>query len=221
MKFILENYIYFFIIDDIFKLMSIDFKKVTQLGKGDNGVAYLYDNKVYKITTDSSEVELAYILIGEKPRHYVQIFDIFVYDREDGDNNITTITNNPRYYWVIVQEYLNTKNNNCYGLYDAVVYFDNNTINNFDFSKNAFEKLIQDYKNDIEYNFDEDYEDETLFFLIFIKKLFLDLKKYGIVEIIDLKSTNLGKTITGEFKFFDLRLTKGIDKDIRNIKQLN
>lgn len=219
---ILESYSLFSAADTILKKLGI-FEKVERLGKGEHGVAYYYDNKVYKITDDSLEVELAYILLNEKSRHYVQIFDIFCFDTGEGDDNINNLNFfNPRYYWVIIQEYIDTSRISSWDLQNAILYFDRYTHKNFNYTKAEFDKMIQDFENLQEYNFeDEIIEDEELAYLKIIKNLFLDLQKYGIKNIIDLKMNNLGKSKDGQFKFFDLRFSEGTTKDINNIKRLN
>jgi hypothetical protein len=221
---ILESYSLFSAADTILKKLGI-FEKVERLGKGEHGVAYYYDNKVYKITDDSLEVELAYILLNEKSRHYVQIFDIFCFDTGEGDDNINNLNFfNPRYYWVIIQEYIDTSRISSWDLQHAILYFDRYTHKNFNYTKAEFDKIIEDFKDEQEYDFDgntnED-SDEELAYLKIIKNLFLDLQKYGIKNVIDLKMNNLGKSKDGQFKFFDLRFSEGTTKDINNIKRLN
>ena len=51
--------------------------------------------------------------------------------------------------------------------------------------------------------------------------LFMDLQKYGIKHVTDMKSAHFGIDKDGNFKFFDLRLYKSVRKDIANIKKLN
>ena len=221
---ILESYSLFSAADTILKKLDI-YQKVERLGKGTHGVTYYYDNKVYKITDDSLEVELAYILLNEKSRHYVQIFDIFCFDTGEGDDNINNLNFfNPRYYWLIIQEYVDTSKAGGWDLQHAILYFDRYTHRNFNYTKVEFDKMIEDFKDEQEYDFDgntnED-SDEELFYLKLIKNLFLDLQKYGIKSFIDLKMDNLGKNRNGEIKFFDLRFSEGTTKDINNIKRLN
>lgn len=222
---ILESYSLFSAADTILKKLGI-YEKVERLGKGTHGIAYFYDNKVYKITDDSLEVELAYILLNEKPRHYVQIYDIWCFDTGEGDDNINNLNFfNPRYYWVIIQEYVDTSRIGGWDLQHAIIYFDRHTHTNFNYTKAEFDKMIEDFEAEQEYDFGDENVDEDryeeLFYLKLIKNLFLDLQKYGIKNVIDLKMNNLGKNINGDLKFFDLRFSGGKTKDINNIKRLN
>jgi len=202
----LESYSLFSATEYMLKKLNL-FGKAKKLGQGTHGVAFYYENKVYKITDDKSEVELAYLLLNEKSRYYVQIFDIFQYDK----------------YWIIIQEYIDISKINKISLQEAITYFDKHTWTNFSYSKDDFDKMIQNYTK--EYNFGEeeynDYFDEELFFIKLIKNLFLDLQKYGIYNVIDIKMNSLGKNKNGELKFFDLRLSGDVKPDISNIKKLN
>ena len=169
--------------------------------------------------------------MGHKLEHYVEIYDIICYDMgEDYEDNINTTSWRPRYYWIIIEEYIKTGvDGHEYG--DAIRYFDNivKPQNHFNFTKQELIKLIQDYiestkKDYIEYEmgeYDED-EDMELFYLKIIVDLHLELQKYKIVSVIDLKGRHLGYSEKDDhYKYFDLRLERGIDKDIKNIKRLN
>lgn len=46
------------------------------LGSGDYGSAYLLNGRVYKVTTDSIEIEHAHILKGKKTNNFAFIYDI-------------------------------------------------------------------------------------------------------------------------------------------------
>jgi len=46
------------------------------LGSGDYGSAYLLNGRVYKVTTDSIELEHAEILKGKKTNNFAYIFDV-------------------------------------------------------------------------------------------------------------------------------------------------
>jgi hypothetical protein len=224
MKYICESKIYMAYVHDIFSKLNIDFKKVKRIGEGENGIAFLHDDRIYKITADPKEVELANILINEKSRRYVQIFDIYCLDTKVGeDNMLIEHSNKPRYYWVIICEHLNTKSKVSYYYYDALLYFRKYIEDNkdFDYSKELFDRMLLDYQADMEFDFNEiGYEDnDTYHYLKLLRELFLELQKYGISDVVDLKSCHVGMK-NGEHKFYDLRLSKGITKDIRNIKQL-
>ena len=222
MKFLLENY-NFHLYDTIFKHLNIDFNKIRKIGEGDNGIAYYCDNKIYKITTDPKETELAYILVDERLKNYVKIYDIFCYDIGYGTDNIINHTPyaikcsyTPRYYWIIVQEFLEEITFSKY-YKDALLYFVQYIDNKFDYSKEAFDQMIESYKKSLEFNFNSE---ETIHYLTLFRNLFIELHKYGIIAVQDLKIENLGKK-DGYLKFFDLRFIKGVNKDIKNIKQLN
>ena len=216
-----------------FVLNKLGLKKenIKKLSSGDEGIAFLYEDKIYKVTSDSAEVELAYILQGKKLEHYVEIYDIFCYDMgEDYEDNINIATWSPRYYWIIIEEYVKTGGvGSEYG--DAIRYFDNvvRPQNNFNFTPTELDQLIINYiKNTREefYKWCQDgeeydeYEDMELYYLKIIVELHLELQKYGVISAIDLKGSHLGYK-DDTFKYFDLRLERGIDKDIRNIKRLN
>jgi len=46
------------------------------LGSGDYGSAYLLNGRVYKVTTDSIELEHAHILKGKKTNNFAHIYDV-------------------------------------------------------------------------------------------------------------------------------------------------
>lgn len=46
------------------------------LGAGDNGAAYLLDGYVYKVTTDSIELDNAQKLKGKRTNNFVEIYDV-------------------------------------------------------------------------------------------------------------------------------------------------
>ncbi len=46
------------------------------LGSGDYGSAYLLNGRVYKVTTDSIELEHAHILKGKKTNNFAFIYDV-------------------------------------------------------------------------------------------------------------------------------------------------
>tara|TARA_Y100001972_G_scaffold91290_1_gene111805 strand:- start:1081 stop:1509 length:429 start_codon:yes stop_codon:yes gene_type:complete len=46
------------------------------LGSGDYGSAYLLNGRVYKVTTDSVELEHAHILKGKKTNNFAHIYDV-------------------------------------------------------------------------------------------------------------------------------------------------
>ena len=155
--------------------------------------------------------------------HYVKIYDIFCYDNgEEYGDNINTTSWRPRYYWVIIEEYINTGGTgNEY--YDAIRYFDNYVAKNFNYTEQELYKLIDDYiESAKEYYEEDEYEDMELFYLRIIVDLHLELQKYGVLAAIDLKGLHLGYSMKDDsYKYFDLKLSRGIDKDIKNIKRLN
>lgn len=46
------------------------------LGRGDYGVAFLLKDRVYKLTTDSVELEHAIALLGKKTEYFAHIYDV-------------------------------------------------------------------------------------------------------------------------------------------------
>ncbi len=219
MKYLFEAKNYINYLHNIFNLLHIGVKNTFKIGEVVNGVAFLYENKVYKITSDKKEVELAYHLLNEKSKYYVQIFDIFWYDTEQGEDNIKyNSINNPRYYWIIVEEYVKTDNKlDTKSFNEADIYFIQYIDSKFKYTKEEFEEMIEFYKEDLGYEFTKN--DVILNYLILFKNLFLDLQKYGVLSVTDIKPENIG-IINNEYKFFDLRLDKGEYKDIKNIKKL-
>jgi len=217
MKYLLESVIYSFIIDVIFSKLNINIKDAQYLGKGTLGVAYLYDGKVYKITTDPAEVELAYILLGKNLEHYVDIYDIYCHDTDPADENkyddnmkyYAKFYSKPRYYWVIIEEYL-----------PKLYHMPFNELNDFNMfvaekKYNPSEKDLFSFLNSFD---EEDEEDDSYSHIELMVNLYLELKQYGIQDIGDIKSFGYGNN--GELKFIDLRFEIGEDKNINTIKKL-
>ena len=224
MKYICESNIYMSHVHDIFNLLNISIKNTHKIGEGNNGIAFLHNDLIYKITADYQEVQLANLLIGEKLRRYIKIYDVLCYNTNTGEDNRYKESSNPQYYWVIIEEYINTNTKLSNKWYDAEKYFLNYINNpNFDFSKESFNKMIVDYNNKLEFNFKSVNHDdeEVVSFLKLLTELYLEFQKYHILNASDIKSAHLGTIENGDYKFFDMKLHSGKNKDIANIKSLN
>ena len=224
LKYICESNIYMSHVHDIFKKLNLNISNTHKIGEGNNGIAFLHNDLIYKITADYQEVQLANLLIGEKLRRYVKIYDVLSYNTNTGEDNRYKESSNPQYYWIIIEEYINTNTKLSNKWHDAEKYF-LKYINEekFDFTRESFEKMVKDYDDKLEFKFTKvNHEDEeVVYFLKLLSELYLEFQKYSILNASDIKSAHLGIIENGDYKFFDMKLHSGAKKDITNIKSLN
>lgn len=214
-----EAYIHSFIPKEIFELLGIDSKKVSNIGEGSNGIAFRYGDKTIKITSDAEEAEFSAAICGHKLSTVANVFDVYEYDSGQGeDNKHGSKFYSSRYYWIIIKEYVPHNFRQSYVYADALNYFDNyQEKNNFSYSIADFDKMISEYRNDHleimsdEENYDpeEDYElEETLDWFEFFKKLHVELEPTGILSVSDMKSSNMGFNDDGEPVYIELHIYK-------------
>lgn len=203
------------IISYVFKALNIDEKSVQKLGEGDNGVAFKKGNTVIKITSDPNEAEFAGTIKGHKLNRVANVSEVYELDTERGeDNRTTTKFSKSRYYWVIIKEYVPTLIGGNYDFATTISYFYNVTDRNFDYSKEAFDKMISNYIkehsmlfSDEEYDPDEDEELQySLQILESLKELHMELKPLGILSASDMKGSNAGMDEEGELVFIELHI---------------
>lgn len=210
-----EAYLYQSVVSDILAKLNIDKAKCQKLGEGDNGIAYLYDGKCIKITTDSEEAEFFQTVRGHELQHVANVYDVYEYDTGHGeDNRGTQRYNSSRYYWVIVKEYLPHKFSDP-AYYDVLVFFDNyQTTLNFNYSRKDFDRMIKEYMGDYEdLSEDERYEvDDAVQYLEMFAELHEELAPLGIKSVSDMKSSNMGMTADGDIKYLELHIYKVNDR---------
>ncbi len=213
-----EAYIHSWIPNEVFKMLGIDEKSVTKLGEGDNGIAFKYNDKTIKVTSDAEEAEFSAAIKGHKLSTVANVYEVYEYDTESGeDNRRTSQFYRSRFYWIIVKDYVPHRFGSDYSYGDALRYFDSYQEKNFDYSEEAFNRMINEYRNDTiegmsdheNYDVEEDYElEQTLDWFEFFKQLHLELKPLGILSVCDMKGSNMGYNDDGEPIYIELHIYK-------------
>lgn len=209
MKLVAENlneaYLRRFDIDVIFQKLNIDPKSVEELGEGNNGIAYKHGDKTIKITTDYEEAEFAATIAGHKLKHVANVHQIYIFDREEGDDNRNTDAfNRSRYYWVIIKDYIDHQFGFDWTYHEALQHFDNYQVKNFNYTADDFNRMIKEYEDDTIENMTEDdpsydrYEDpeleDTIKYFELFRDLHMELQPLGIKSVCDMKPANMGMT---------------------------
>lgn len=197
----------------IFKLLNIDFNSAQKLGEGDNGIAYRVGDKTIKVTYDAAEAEFAGVIKGHKLDHVANVHEVYEYDTEQGEDNRNNIEfSKSRYYWVIIKDYVPHQfgGDATYG--DALRYFDHYQEKDFDYSSEAFDKMIKEYMDEYgpeEEEEEDDYEFfDTIAWFEFFKDLHVELRPTGILSVMDMKGSNMGLNEEGEPVYLELHIYK-------------
>lgn len=172
-------------------------KNYSQIGGGACGMAYLSNNKVYKITTDKSEAVESNKLVGKNNQHLANIFDVKKIN--------TTLTDVQSY--LIVLEYLNISKSSIFSdieeeLLDMV---------NIVFNENLFDIIYTyqidpaTYKNEYEEGMQGIFDTnprEKYYYNSLLK--IVDELKANNIDSLDIQYHNLGLKPNGNLAFFDL-----------------
>ena len=213
-----EAFIGSWITDGILKTLGIDPESAEKLGEGDNGIAFKVGDKTIKISYDSAEAEFAEAIKGHQLETVSNVYEVYEYDIGHGeDNRNSNQFSRSRYFWVIIKEFIPHKFGSDYSYGDALRYFDSYQERNFDYSEEAFDRMINEYRNDTiemmsddeDYNQEDDYElEDTLYWFEFFKQLHIELHPLGILSASDMKGSNMGHREDGEPVYLELHIYK-------------
>lgn len=172
-------------------------KNYSQIGGGACGMAYLSNNKVYKITTDKSEAIESNKLVGKNNQHLANIFNVKRIN--------TTLTD--KEVFLIVLEYLNISKSSIFSDIEEELQ----ELVKIVFNENVFDIIYTyqrdptTYKNEyaegMQGIFDTNHR-ERYYFNSLLK--IVDELKANNIDSLDIQYHNLGLKPNGNLAFFDL-----------------
>lgn len=178
------------------------FNDLNYLGSGTMGFAYdIGDGKVMKVTSDKSEANEAYKLIGKQNKHIGNFYNVYTFD--EPYNNI----------FVIIREKLEVRPNNARKYIDAFDNFLDNEINtnNGDLTIFGLERVIDqhdqekfDKLNKTMANYDRNQNRMIFMFYDLVVELF-----NNNIRSADFIPYNFGFRNDGTLAYYDIGYSKG------------
>ena len=186
------------------------------LGEGDNGIAFVKEDEIVKVTDDWSEAELYSRLENKNLPNMPKVYSFVEVDTGGSTDNkrIFKYTTDNRYVWLIRMERLSLVK-----MYQEVHRWIHDEDSNwFDHSQASFDKLIAQVSAETE---EEDTENEDyVYFLEQLKQIHQSLNKINVKRCSDFKGGHAGYNSKDELCFFDLRIAEDLIDNLKtNIKK--